>query len=138
MYFVVSLALMIGCTVAGNVLLKAGAMVPAVERMFGGVWDWRTLLGFAFFGGSAVVYSGMLQSLPLSVAQSIAASQFVAVIVASAVVLAEPMPLLRLTGIGLITLGIVIVSFSNERPATATSAPGITSIRSQPDDRGTP
>ena len=135
MYFIVSFALMIGCTVAANVLLKAGAMVPAVERTIGGVWDWRTLLGFAFFGASAVVYSGVLQSLPLSVAQSIAASQFVAVIVASAVVLAEPIPLLRLAGIGLITLGIIVVSFSNERPATVMGAASVANTQGHPDDR---
>jgi multidrug transporter EmrE-like cation transporter len=121
MYFVVSFALMIGCTVAANVLLKAGAMVPSAERAIGGVCDWRTLLGFAFFGASAVVYSGVLQSMPLNVAQSIAASQFVAVILASAIILAEPISLVRLTGIALITLGIIVVSFSNN-PVPATSA----------------
>jgi drug/metabolite transporter (DMT)-like permease len=115
MYFVISFALMIGFTVAANVLLKAGAMVPAAERTIMGVCDWRTLLGFAFFGTSAIVYSGVLQWLPLNVAQSIAASQFVAVILASALILAEPIPVVRLVGIVLIVAGIAVVSFSDQR-----------------------
>jgi undecaprenyl phosphate-alpha-L-ara4N flippase subunit ArnE len=127
MYYVISFALMIGFTVAANVFLKAGAMVPAPERTIAGVCDWRTLLGFVFFGTAAVVYSGVLQWLPLNVAQSIAASQFVAVIVASALILAEPIPLVRLLGIVLIMAGIVVVSLSNKalptpEPATPASA----------------
>ena len=122
MYFVISFALMIGFTVAANVFLKAGAMVPAAERTIMGVCDWRTLLGFAFFGTSAVVYSGVLQWMPLNVAQSIAASQFVAVILASALILAEPIPLIRLIGIVLIIAGIVVVSFSDERSQAAEPA----------------
>jgi drug/metabolite transporter (DMT)-like permease len=128
MYFVISFALMIGFTVAANVFLKAGAMIPAAERTIAGVCDWRTLLGFVFFGSSAIVYSGVLQWLPLNVAQSIAASQFVAVIVASALILAEPISLVRLVGIFLIVTGIVVVSFSNQSsqasdPTTAGAAP---------------
>jgi drug/metabolite transporter (DMT)-like permease len=127
MYYVISFALMIGSTVAANVFLKAGAMVPTAERTIMGVCDWRTLLGFVFFGTSAIVYSGVLQWLPLNVAQSVAASQFVAVIIASALILAEPIPPVRLVGIALIVAGIVVVSLSDKRwptsePATATTA----------------
>ena len=113
MYYASFLALMIGCTVAANVLLKMGAMIPAAERAIMGVWDWRTLLGFVFFGSAAVIYSAILQWMPLNVAQSIAASQFVAVILASALILAEPIPLVRLVGILLIVAGIVVVSISH-------------------------
>jgi len=122
-YFIFSFALMIGCTVAANLLLKAGAMVPAAERTFMGVCDWRTLLGFALFGASAVVYSGVLQWLPLNVAQSITASQFVAVILASALILAEPIPFARLVGIVLIVAGIIVVSFTDKRLQASESAP---------------
>jgi undecaprenyl phosphate-alpha-L-ara4N flippase subunit ArnE len=122
MYFVISFALMIGFTVAANVFLKTGAMVPAAERTIMGVCDWRTLLGFVFFGTSAVVYSGVLQWMPLNVAQSLAASQFVAVIVASALILAEPIPPVRFIGIALIVIGIVVVSFSDKRSQVAEPA----------------
>ena len=118
MPYAISFALMIGFTVAANLLLKAGALVPAPERTIPGLCDWRTLLGFAFFGMSAVIYSGVLQSMPLNLAQSIAASQFVGVILASALILAEPIPPMRLLGILLIVAGIAIVSFA-QRPSDA-------------------
>jgi drug/metabolite transporter (DMT)-like permease len=115
MYYAISFTLMIGFTVAANVFLKAGAVVPAPERTIPGLCDWRTLLGFACFGTSAIIYSGVLQSMPLNMAQSIAASQFVAVILASALILAEPIPPMRLFGILLIVAGIAVVSFSEKR-----------------------
>jgi multidrug transporter EmrE-like cation transporter len=121
MYYAISFALMIGFTVAANVCLKAGAVVPAAERTIPSLCDWRTLLGFAFFGTSAVIYSGVLRSMPLNMAQSIAASQFVAVILASALILAEPIPPMRLFGILLIVAGIAVVSFS-ETPAAVAAA----------------
>ncbi len=114
MYHAIAFAVMIGFTVAANLLLKMGAMVPAAERAILGVWDWRTLLGFFFFGSAALIYSGVLEWLPLNVAQSIAASQFVAVILASAFFLAEPIPMGRLAGIVLIIGGIIVVSFSEK------------------------
>lgn len=125
MYVALSFALMIGCTVAANLFLKLGAMAPAAERTIMGVWNWQTLLGFTFFGGAAMIYSAVLQWMPLNVAQSIFASQFIAVILASALILAEPIPVARLIGILLIVAGILVVSFS-EKPTLAT-APSTTS-----------
>jgi drug/metabolite transporter (DMT)-like permease len=118
MQLAIGIVLMIGSTVAANLLLKAGAMVPPAERAIFGTFDWKSLLGFALFGAAGVIYSWVLNWLPLNVAQSIAASQFVAVILASAVVLAEPIPPSRLIGIALITAGIVLVSATyNTSPA---------------------
>jgi drug/metabolite transporter (DMT)-like permease len=122
MHYAISFALMIGFTVAANLFLKAGALVPAAARTIPGICDWRTLLGFAFFGTSAVIYSGVLQSMPLNMAQSIAASQFVAVILASALILAEPIPPMRLAGILLIVVGIAVVSVSERHAAPAVAA----------------
>jgi drug/metabolite transporter (DMT)-like permease len=123
MQLAISFTLMIGLTVAANILLKAGAMVPAAERTFMDICDWRTLLGFACFGTSAVVYSGVLQWVPLNLAQSIAASQFVAVILASSLILGEPIPLARLLGIALIAAGILIVSLSQEHAGGSAAGP---------------
>lgn len=119
----ISFALMIACTVAANLFMKAGAMVLPAERTIMGIADWRTLLGLLLFGTSAVVYSLILQRLPLNMAQSIAASQFVAVILTSALILAEPIPPMRLIGIFLILAGILIVSFSGRNIGTLDAAP---------------
>jgi len=123
--------LMIGCTVAANLFLKLGAEVPAAERTVAGVVDWRTVAGFAFFGAGGVIYSWILNWMPLNVAQSIAASQFIAVIVASALLLGEPIPLPRLFGIGFIVVGIVLVSTTFARGPAA----GATAVVAAPDAR---
>lgn len=126
MRLVIGFALMIGCTVAANLFLKAGALVPAAERTFFGIMDWRAVLGFAWFGAGGLIYAWILNWMPLNVAQSIAASQFVAVILASAVLLREPIPLPRLFGIALIAIGIILVSASWARaPADRSAAASV-------------
>ena len=117
MRLVIGFILMIGSTVAANLLLKMGAMAPPGARHVFGLYDWKSVLGFACFGAAGAIYSWILNWLPLNVAQSIAASQFVAVILASAFVLAEPVPMPRLIGIALIAVGIVLVSITYSPPA---------------------
>lgn len=103
---------MICCTVAANLLLKQGAMVPAAERVILGFLGWKSFAGLAMFGLGGLIYSWILRWLPLNVAQSFAAAQFVAVIAASSIVLAEPITSARWLGILLIALGILLVGLS--------------------------
>jgi drug/metabolite transporter (DMT)-like permease len=105
---------MVTFTVIANLLLKTGAVIG---REQGGAWwaqllNWRIAAGFASFGVAALFYTVMLRSVPLNVAQSFTAAQFIAIILASALVLAEPITALRWVGIALITLGIAIVGWS--------------------------
>lgn len=97
------------CTIAANLLLKIGAMQPAAERFVFGIVGWHGLAGFACWGVAAVLYAWVLQWLPLNVAQSLLALQFVGVILASALVLAEPINAIRWVGMALIATGIVVV-----------------------------
>ena len=53
--------------------------------------------------------------LPLNIAQSFAAIQFIAVILASTLVLSEPIAIPRWIGIALIAIGIVIVGLTADR-----------------------
>ncbi len=99
----------IGCTVGANLLLKAGAMVPATSRVFFGVLGWQSAAGLALFGVGGLVYAVLLRSVPLNVAQVFAATQFVGVILAANFVLGEPISALRWAGIGCVALGIAIV-----------------------------
>jgi undecaprenyl phosphate-alpha-L-ara4N flippase subunit ArnE len=122
MRLVIGFILMIGCTVAANLFLKLGAQVPMAERTIVGVMDWRAIVGFAFFGAGGLIYSWILNWMPLNVAQSIAASQFVAVIIASAWLLGEPISVPRVLGIGLIVAGIVLVSATYGRAPVAGAA----------------
>jgi multidrug transporter EmrE-like cation transporter len=101
---------MIGCTVVANLLLKVGA-ADDPTRLLLGLASWRSLCGLAVFGCAALFYMRVLRILPLNVAQSFAAAQFVAVIVGSRLVLGEAIPVTRWTGISMIAAGITIVAW---------------------------
>jgi multidrug transporter EmrE-like cation transporter len=111
----VALILMIGCTVVANLLLKVGAAVPAAHRVFFGLFAWQTGAGVVVFGGALLFYIWVLRTLPLNIAQSFAAAQFICVILASAVVLSEHIPPVRWFGIALIFLGILVVSLTTDQ-----------------------
>ena len=118
MTVVAGFVLMLTCAVVGNLLMKLGtATLPSPLLL--GLWSWKTLAGFATFGFSGLVYAWLLKFLPLNVAQCFAAAQFVSIILASAIVLSEPIPTARWIGIALIVSGIVIVGLTIDRhPAT--------------------
>jgi drug/metabolite transporter (DMT)-like permease len=111
-------AMMIGCTVIANLLLKVGASSSTPSRMLFGYLDWRVPAGLAFFGCAGIVYAWLLHWVPLNVAQSFAAAQYVAVIIVSAFVLSEEISPARWLGIALIALGIAVVGAN-----TSTRAP---------------
>jgi drug/metabolite transporter (DMT)-like permease len=105
---------MIAFTVVANLLLKTGAVMG---RDAGGAWwaqllNWRIAAGFASFAVAAAFYTILLRAVPLNVAQSFTAAQFVAIILASALVLEEPITAARWVGIALIACGIAIVGWS--------------------------
>ena len=110
MKLVLAYMAMISFTVAGNLLLKTGA--TAYSGVLWNLLNWRVAAGLATFALGAVFYVLILTRLPLNVAQSFAALQFVAVVVASLVVLHEPIGTLRWIGIGFIVVGILLVGKS--------------------------
>jgi multidrug transporter EmrE-like cation transporter len=106
---VAPLLAMILCTVAANLLMKLGSQ-DAPSPLLLGLFSWRTASGLAAFGCAGLFYAAALRYLPLNVAQSYAAAQFVAVILASKLVLGEAVPLGRWFGISMIMGGILIVA----------------------------
>jgi len=60
-----------------------------------------------------MLYLVVLSRIPLNVAQSFASAQFVAVILAAAFVLSEPVDGFQWLGITCIAVGIVIVGWSH-------------------------
>ena len=112
MRIVLAFALMIACTVVGNIFMKLGASVPLADRPLFGILAWQSCAGIAVFAAAVVIYSIVLQWMPLNVAQSFAAFQFVAVIVASAWFLGEPISGARWLGIVLIVAGIIAIGMS--------------------------
>src|SRR5258708_34377906 len=81
--------LMVACTVIGNIFMKLGASVPFAERPLFGIVAWQSCVGVGIFATAVIIYSIVLQWMPLNVAQSFAALQFIAVIIASAWFLGE-------------------------------------------------
>jgi drug/metabolite transporter (DMT)-like permease len=104
---------MMSCTVVANLLLKMGA---TAGREGGAPWwavNWRIAAGLACFGAAGLIYAVVLRFLPLNVAQSFTAAQFIATILASALVLAEPVTGMRWVGIALIASGILVVGWTH-------------------------
>jgi undecaprenyl phosphate-alpha-L-ara4N flippase subunit ArnE len=113
---------MIGCTVAANLFMKIGASAPGPQRLIAGLLDWRLVVGLAFFGCAGIVYAWLLRWVALNVAQSFAAAQYVAVIIASAYLLSEQISLVRWAGIALIATGIIVVGATTVLPAQSPAA----------------
>ncbi len=99
-------------SVIGMLLLKIGAMKALDVTPWWHFQNWRLVLGLIYLAFAAFIYILILQILPLNVAQSFAAIQFIAVILASSYLLSEKISTTQWTGIVFITLGIAIVSWS--------------------------
>jgi multidrug transporter EmrE-like cation transporter len=109
MRWIAPLTAMIGFTVAANLIMKLGSKDPPSPVLLDLI-SWRTVLGLTVFGAAGLSYALVLRTLALNVAQSYAAAQYVAVILASRIMLGEPIALSRWIGISLIAIGIVVVA----------------------------
>lgn len=107
--------LTLACTVSGTLLLKIGVSRPGI----GVIWpfsilSWISIGGIAIFGFGLLGYLTVLESLALNVAQPIfIGGQFVGVVLASVLLLGEPIGVARLVGIALVFTGILVVTWSN-------------------------
>lgn len=109
------IAAMILSTVAANLLLKTGATANPMGGFITKLLQPCVLMGLVLFGTAAMLYLLVLERLPLNVAQSLLALQFVGVILGSVFVLGEPMPPTRLLGTAMIACGVIVVGWSNLR-----------------------
>lgn len=113
MKIAIAFVAMISFTVLANLLMKTGAdEFAGPGSLLDRLQSWKLLLGLASFGTAALIYVLILGWLPLNVAQSFAAAQFIAVILASRLVLAEPIGAAQWIGIVLIASGIAVVGWS--------------------------
>ena len=112
MKVLVAFAAMIGFTVMANLLMKLGAdEIAGAASLWERLQSWKLFLGLASFGTAALIYVLILGWLPLNVAQSFAAAQFIAVILASRLVLGEQISLPQWYGIILIIAGIGLIGY---------------------------
>lgn len=104
---------MMAATVAANIFLKLGSGQIARDAS---LWGWlgpNIIAGGACFAVAFGLYVWVLRYVPLNVAQSLFAFQFVGVILAAALILGEPISPLRWFGMAVITLGMLIVAWSS-------------------------
>ena len=109
--------LFILCTTAANVFLKVGVAgkISKVTDYIDVLLSWRIVLGVSLFGLAMILWLLILRQIPLSLAQSFSAIQFVAVIFVSRFILDESIDSRQWVGMAFIALGIVIVGWGQEQ-----------------------
>ena len=103
-----ALAAAIVTSMAGQTLLKAGA---GAADFIGQLLDPRTIAGFCLYGGSALLYIVALRRIPMSVALPCTAVSYVAAALIGFYGFGEPMGAPQIAGIGMICLGVVVLTF---------------------------
>ena len=95
---------------AARPLLKAGAgAADFIAQLF----DWRTLLGFCLYGGSALLYIVALRRIPMSRALPCTAISYVAAALIGHYAFAEPMGGMQIGAIALICCGVVLLALAD-------------------------
>ena len=109
-YFLFAL-LVAAITASGNMVLKIGA---AKESWLPFAWlppvNGYFILGAGLFAASLLVYMLLLKDLPLYVAQSMIAIQYVGVMIAARWGLGEKMSVTDIVGMAFILFGIFLVA----------------------------
>jgi drug/metabolite transporter (DMT)-like permease len=108
-------------TAVANVLLKKAMSAPGlsfgfspelIRGLLASSWLWGGMVSYAV---ALTMYLALLARVPLNVATSIASLNFVAVLLASRLVLSEPIPPLRYLGFACILVGMYVVSLTQYR-----------------------
>ena len=99
--------------VAGQLLLKIGASNINISSGLSieALLNRYLIFGLLFFILAFICYTALLIFMPLNVAHSMAALQFIGVILGAYFILNEPLPWVRSIGIILIAVGILVVSY---------------------------
>lgn len=96
----------IGGGVFGQILLKKGA---GEQDFVAQLLNPATIVGFFFYGVSAILYIIALRKIPVSVAFPSVSVSYIAVALLGAFLYGEPLGWLKLVAIGLILLGVVLL-----------------------------
>jgi small multidrug resistance pump len=104
-----ALAFAIGASVVGQTLLKAGSAAP---NFLAQLFDPRTILGLALYGGSALLYIVALRRIPMSVALPCTAVSYVLAVIIGHFGFHEPLGIARLAGVGIICVGVVTLTIA--------------------------
>ena len=97
----------IAASMAGQTLLKAGA---GATQFLAQLLDWRTLFGFALYGGAAILYIVALRRIPMSRALPCTAVSYVAAALIGHYAFGESLGMTQIIAIALICGGVVILA----------------------------
>jgi multidrug transporter EmrE-like cation transporter len=103
----VSLGSAIATSMVGQTLLKAGAGAPNFVAQLFNPW---TILGLCLYGGSALLYIVALRRIAMSVALPCTAVSYIIIALIGHFAFAEPLGLAKIAGIGMICLGVVMLT----------------------------
>lgn len=105
--FVAALAASIVLGTTGQLLLKSAA----AEGTFAGqLLSVASIVGLAFFGGSAFCYMYAIRKIPISVALPSVSLSYVLIAFAAHWLYGEPLDAPKLAGIALIVAGVILVA----------------------------
>lgn len=108
--------LSVAMSAAAQAFLKHGvgtvAIASPVATLSAMLMTPSVIVGLGLYAAGAVVWLFVLQRTPLSLAYPFVALGFVATALIGAAVFGETLSIIRMTGVGLITLGCVLVAQS--------------------------
>lgn len=103
----IGMAVVVLANVIGTAFIKLGA--SAGSRPLFGTLSWSTLVGLGIFGTSVLLYTWVLKHLPLYMAQSIAALQFMGIVLVAAFFFDEAISVRQYLGFALILAGLFVI-----------------------------
>lgn len=109
MKVVLAMLVVVVLNITANGFLKQGAL----QAQAGASWlNAMTCIGALAFGTAFLAYVFVLRTLPLHMAQALAALQFVGAVVIARWFFLEKIGLMQWIGIGLIIAGIILLGFA--------------------------
>jgi drug/metabolite transporter (DMT)-like permease len=113
---VLAMLVVVVLNIVANGFLKQGAL----EAQAGSSWfNSMIAIGALAFGAAFLAYVFVLRTLPLHMAQALAALQFVGAIVISRWFFLEKIGLVQWIGISLIIAGIILLGFAYDHQSTS-------------------
>jgi len=107
MAFWAALGAAVAVSLLGQILLKAGSGAATFTAQ---LFDWRTMIGFVFYGAAAMLYIVALRRIPLSVALPCTAVSYIAAALIGHYGFGEPLGAMRIAAIGVIAAGVVMLA----------------------------
>ena len=102
----------VSCTAAGQVLIKKGVNMAGELTILGAITTPLIIIGCICYFFSFAIWLNVLQILDLSIAYPASSFVYVLVIILSALILAEPITVMKVVGMACICVGVVFIGMA--------------------------